>query len=164
MRVGIALGSNLGDRAAHLRAAIDAIRSFALPPVCVSRFYETSPVDCPPESPLFLNAAIEIGSDEPIEDLLHKLQAIEQSQARPALHERNAPRTIDLDILYADDLTLESPALTLPHPRLMSRLFVLRPLCDIAPDRRIPGHARTFREQAAELERTSPEICSVHAS
>lgn len=164
MRVGIALGSNLGDRAAHLRAAIEAIRAFALPPVHVSRFYETSPVDCPPDSPLFLNAAIEIGSDEPIEDLLRKLQAIEQSQARPALHERNAPRTIDLDILYADDLTMESPTLTLPHPRLMSRLFVLLPLCDIAPDRRIPGHAPTFREQAAELERTSPEICSVHAA
>lgn len=150
MRVGIALGSNLGDRAARLRAALEAIRAFADPPILVSRVYETAPVDCPPGSPAFLNAAIEIGFSGEIHDLLRRLQAIEQAQDRPAIHGRNTPRTVDLDILYADDLTLDTPALTVPHPRLMDRAFVLRPLCDIAPGRRLLGQTNTFSEQNAK--------------
>jgi 2-amino-4-hydroxy-6-hydroxymethyldihydropteridine diphosphokinase len=149
MRVGIALGSNLGDRAARLRAAVAAIRAFAEPPILVSRVYETAPVDCPPGSPAFLNAAIEISFFGEIHDLLHRLQSIEQAQDRPAVHGRNTPRTVDLDLLYADDLTLDTPNLTLPHPRLMDRSFVLRPLCDIAPNRRLPSQTNTFSEQNA---------------
>jgi 2-amino-4-hydroxy-6-hydroxymethyldihydropteridine diphosphokinase len=150
MRVGIALGSNLGDRAAQLRAAVAAIRKFAEPPILLSRVYETAPVDCPPGSPAFLNAAMEIGFSGDIHDLLHRLKAIEQAQDRPAVHGRNTPRTVDLDILYADDLTLDTPELTVPHPRLMDRAFVLRPLCDIAPTRRLPSHANTLSEQSSQ--------------
>lgn len=151
MRVGIALGSNLGDRAARLRAAVAAIRAFAEPPILLSHVYETAPVDCPPGSPAFLNAAMEIGFSGEIHDLLHRLQAIEQAQDRPAMHGRNTPRTVDLDILYADDLTLETPELTLPHPRLMERAFVLRPLCDFAPNRTLPGHVSSFATQLNQL-------------
>jgi len=151
MRVGIALGSNLGNRAAQLRAAVAAIRAFAEPPILLSHVYETAPVDCPPGSPAFLNAAMEIGFSGEIHDLLLRLQAIEQAQDRPAVHGRNSPRTVDLDILYADNLTLETPELTLPHPRLMERAFVLRPLCDFAPNRMLPGHAVTFIIQLNQL-------------
>jgi 2-amino-4-hydroxy-6-hydroxymethyldihydropteridine diphosphokinase len=151
MRVGIALGSNLGDRAEQLRAAVAAICSFAEPPILLSRVYETAPVDCPPGSPAFLNAAMELGFSGQIYDLLDRLQSIEQAQDRPATRGRNAPRTVDLDILYADDLILEAPRLTIPHPRLMARAFVLYPLCDIAPHRRLPGHAKSFEEQLREL-------------
>ena len=151
MRVGIALGSNLGDRAAQLRAAVAAIRAFAEPPILLSQVYETAPVDCPPGSPAFLNAAMEIGFSGEIHDLLLRLQAIEQAQDRPAVHGRNSPRTVDLDILYADDLTLETPELTLPHPRLMERAFVLRPLCDFAPNRMLPGRTATFASHLSKL-------------
>ncbi len=146
MRVGIALGSNLGDRVAHLQAAVTAIRKFAEPPVLISRVYETEPVDCPPDSPAFLNAAIEIGYSGDLRQLLTRLQGLEQASGRPILRSRNAPRALDLDILYADDLILDWPDLQLPHPRLMSRVFVLTPLADIVPNRKLPGAQITFSE------------------
>ena len=151
MRVGIALGSNLGDRVAHLRAAVTAIREFAEPPVLVSRIYETEPVDCPPDSPIFLNAAVEIGYSGEIMDLLQRLQTIEQAEGRQKLRGLNTPRTVDLDILYADDFVVNLPGLTLPHPRLMSRLFVLLPLNDIVPDRRLPNASLTFSENLKRM-------------
>ena len=152
MRVGIALGSNLGDRPAHLRAAVAAIRFFAQPPVRVSRVYETAPVDCPPGSPPFLNAAIEIGWSGDLMDLLERLQTIERSLGRPDVRSQNSPRTVDLDILYADDLTLHTPALTVPHPRLMDRLFVLLPLNDLIPNQEIPGCVNTPAERVKMLD------------
>jgi 2-amino-4-hydroxy-6-hydroxymethyldihydropteridine diphosphokinase len=155
MRVGIALGSNLGDRVGQLRAAVAAIRAFAEPPILLSHVYETAPVDCPPGSPAFLNAAMEIGFSGGIHDLLRHLQAIEQAQDRPAIHGRNTPRTVDLDILYANDLALETPELTLPHPRLMERVFVLRPLCDFAPNRTLPGQLTSFATQLNHLSDSS---------
>ncbi|MDD5201143.1 MAG: 2-amino-4-hydroxy-6-hydroxymethyldihydropteridine diphosphokinase [Terrimicrobiaceae bacterium] len=152
MRVGIALGSNLGDRIAHLRAAVTAIRAFAEAPILVSRVYETAPVNCPPGSPSFLNAAMEIGYLGELPDLLERLRSIEQANERPPDHGQNTPRTVDLDILYADDFISNEPRLTVPHPRLMDRLFVLLPLCDFAPDRRIPRCAETVSERARKLQ------------
>ncbi|HEY8901432.1 MAG TPA: 2-amino-4-hydroxy-6-hydroxymethyldihydropteridine diphosphokinase [Chthoniobacterales bacterium] len=151
MRAGIALGSNLGDRVAHLQAAVAAIRTFAEPPVLVSRIYETPPVDCPADSPMFLNAAIEIGFSGEPRDLLQRLQAIEQFHDRPANHGRNTPRTVDLDILYADDLELHEPDLELPHPRLMDRLFVLMPLGDIVPNRHFAKEGPSVAQQRDRL-------------
>lgn len=143
MRAGIALGSNLGDRHAALAAAIDAIREFATPPVLVSGFHETDPVDCPPGSPQFLNAAMEIGfQGEPLE-LLDRLQAIERAAGRPDHRPKNAPRAIDLDVLYCDDRILDHPRLILPHPLMTTRAFVLAPLAEIAPDRVLPGQSKT---------------------
>jgi 2-amino-4-hydroxy-6-hydroxymethyldihydropteridine diphosphokinase len=143
MRVGIALGSNLGDRAAELQAAVRAIREFTEPPVLLSRVYETAPVDCPAGSPSFLNAVIEVGWSADISSLLALLQGVEMTQGRPGVHARNAPRTVDLDILYADELILKTPTLELPHPRLKIRAFVLLPLADILPNQKIPGDVKT---------------------
>jgi len=151
MRVGIALGSNLGDRVAHLRSAAAAVRALGIPPILTSRVYETAPVDCPPDSPAFLNAAMEIGYSGDLRDLIRDLQAVELAHQRPTDHGRNTPRTVDLDILYADELILETPELTLPHPRLMERMFVLRPLCDFAPTRQLPGETETFTARLASL-------------
>jgi 2-amino-4-hydroxy-6-hydroxymethyldihydropteridine diphosphokinase len=148
MRAGIALGSNLGDRGSHLRSAIAAIREFAKPPILLSRVYETEPVDCPPGSPVFLNAAVEIDYAGDVYRLMEHLQAIERNLGRPIVRGRNTPRTVDLDLLYADDQTIESPSLILPHPGLLSRAFVLLPLCDIVPDRKLPGDSKTFSEHA----------------
>ncbi len=154
MRVGIALGSNLGDRAANLQAAVNAIRQFAGPPVRLSRVYETEPVDCPPDSPWFLNAVIEIGYRFSPESLLDQLQGIERMLHREPNPTRNAPRPIDLDILYFGGMTLNRANLQIPHPRLLERAFVLRPLAEIAPDLCLPGCSETI----AELAREVPEI------
>lgn len=151
MRAGIALGSNLGDRCANLESAIANIRQLAIPPVLVSKFHETVPVGCPPGSPSFLNAAMEIGfSGDPF-DLLDKLQEIERAHHRPDRRAINSPRTLDLDLLYCDDMVIEQPRLQLPHPRISQRRFVLEPLAEIVPDRKIPGCSHTIAEQLSEL-------------
>ena len=148
MRVGIALGSNLADRLENLRAArrhLFALHEDRGPFLC-SRIYETEPVDCPPGSPAFLNAAIELACTIPPLDLLKKLQRLEQILGRPANHAHHAPRTIDLDILYYDNLAFALPELTLPHPRIAERGFVLTPLTDVAPDRILPGQLKKISE------------------
>jgi 2-amino-4-hydroxy-6-hydroxymethyldihydropteridine diphosphokinase len=156
MRVGIALGSNLDDRLENLRAArrhLFALHEDRGPFLC-SRIYETDPVDCPPGSPAFLNAAIELACTLPPLDLLKKLQRLEQILGRPANHAHHAPRTIDLDILYYDNLAFALPELTLPHPRITERGFVLTPLADVAPERILPGQTQTI---AALLEKIAPK-------
>ena len=148
MRVGIALGSNLDDRLENLRAArrhLFALHEDRGPFLC-SRLYETEPVDCPPGSPAFLNAAIELACTLPPLDLLKKLQNIEQLLGRPANHAHHSPRTIDLDILYYDNLAFTLPELTLPHPRITERAFVLQPLADIAPTRILPGQTQPIAD------------------
>ncbi len=154
MRVGIALGSNLDDRLENLRAArrhLFALHEDRGPFLC-SRIYETDPVDCPPGSPAFLNAAIELACTLPSLDLLKKLQRLEQILGRPANHGHHAPRTIDLDILYYDNLAFTLSELTLPHPRIAERPFVLTPLADIASDRILPGQSKKI---SVLLEKTS---------
>ncbi len=139
-RVGISLGSNLGDRPAHLRAAVAALeRVRNSPHLLLSSVYETDPVDCPPGSGAFLNAVIEIETGYSPLDLLAHTQAIERELGRPSLHQRNAPRTVDLDLLYYDQVRLAEPDLTLPHPRMWERVFVLTPLAEIRPDLVPPG-------------------------
>jgi len=148
MRVGIALGSNLADRLENLRAArryLFDLHEDRGPFLC-SRIYETEPVDCPAGSPSFFNAAIELACTIPPLDLLEKLQRLEQILGRPANHAHHAPRTIDLDILYYDNLAFTLPELTLPHPRIAERGFVLTPLADIAPDRILPGQLKKISE------------------
>ena len=156
MRVGIALGSNLDDRLQNLRAA--RARLFALHedrgPFLCSRIFETDPVDCPPDSPPFLNAAIELACTRPPLDLLAELQRIEELLGRPRNHGFHTPRSIDLDILYYDNLAFTLPELTLPHPRITERPFVLQPLADIAPSRILPGQTQTI---AALLEKIPAE-------
>lgn len=134
-RIGISLGSNLGDRLAHLREAVDR-----LGPVregghlLRSPVYETEPVDCPPGSGSFYNAVVEIESSLAPLELLAFTQSIERELGRPEVRDRNAPRTIDLDLLYCDQLVLDEPDLVLPHPRMRQRAFVVLPLAAIRPD------------------------------
>ena len=143
LECGIALGSNDGDRAVHLRDAIAALRAHD-PDMEVSPVYETAPVDCPAGSGAFLNAvAILHWSGRP-EALLEFLRGIEGSLGRPALRERNSPRSIDLDILYAGEVVSNDARLTLPHPRLHLRRFVLQPLCDLRPNLVLPGFQKTI--------------------
>lgn len=147
MRVGVALGSNLGERLANLRNArrdIAALRG-VLPPMRASAIYETEPVGCEKGAAKFLNAAIEFGYAGKAHDLLQELAAIEKLLGRPASHARNVSRVIDLDLLYFGDLEIETTELQLPHPRVTEREFVLRPLADIMPDLVLPKQTESVR-------------------
>ncbi len=163
MRVGIALGSNLGDRLEHLRQA--RALALALPgastPAIDSRVYETEPVGSGPEAGPYLNAVIEIEyHGQPI-TLLDGLQGIEGTMGRPSKRPRNAPRTIDLDILYAGNLVLSNEEVVIPHPRLHLRRFVLAPLADIRPELILPGQEQSIGELLARL--NDPATVEVYA-
>jgi 2-amino-4-hydroxy-6-hydroxymethyldihydropteridine diphosphokinase len=147
-RVGIALGSNLGDRAAHLDAAVKALRYISTPgaPVLLAPVYETEPCCCPPGSPPFLNTVVEIEHPGDAPAFLDKLLAIETSLGRVRAANRNAPRVIDMDMLYMDGEILTTDRLALPHPGIAGRLFVLQPLADIRPEMVLPGQTMTVRE------------------
>lgn len=134
----IALGANLGDPVATIRAAFEALNE--LPEsrlLASSELYRTAPVGMT-EQPEFVNAAARIETTLAPEALLDALLAIEHRFGRIRA-ERNGPRTLDLDILLYDDLVIDTPRLTLPHPRLHLRAFVLYPLADLAPDLALPG-------------------------
>lgn len=165
-RTAIALGSNLGDRLAHLREARDRLRELATPgePFLQAPVYQTAPVDCPGDSPDFYNTVVELAFDRSPHDLLDATQAIEFHLGRRAATERNAPRVIDLDILYLGGSTENEGILELPHPRLTSRRFVLQPLADIRPDLVLPGDAATIAEHLAHLDNDEPELSLVQAS
>jgi 2-amino-4-hydroxy-6-hydroxymethyldihydropteridine diphosphokinase len=152
-RAGIALGSNLGDRLAHLRSAFSLLREISTPGAAVltAPVYQTEPLLCPPGSPDFLNTVIEIGFDGNPLELLEKTRAIEKRLGRAPAAERNAPRVIDLDILYLGEETLTGDPLELPHPRIGERRFVLQPLADIRPDLVLPGQQGTVAQLLADL-------------
>ena len=150
---GIALGSNLGDRLAHLVQGRNLLLSLheAPAPAALSRVYQTEPVDCPPGSAPFLNAVVEIHTSLTPENLLRQLTRLESALGRPATRGRNAPRALDLDILYCGELIVETPSLVLPHPRLTARRFVLQPLADVRPDFVLPGEKHHVRQLLATL-------------
>ena len=153
MRTGIALGSNIEPRFAHLRAArrrIDFLHAGPDPVLC-SKVYETSPVECPPGSPFFLNAVLELFIREEPYEIFKKLQSIEQALGRRPSATRNSPRVIDIDLLYCGNIVIATPGLTLPHPRIANRLFVLRPLADIRPELILPTFSRTVEDLLREL-------------
>jgi len=161
MRIGVALGSNLGDRLANLRAARKAIADLtgAKGSVLESPVYETEPVGCEPGAGKFLNAVLEIEYNGDPTDLLQKLIRIEESLGRDRNHARNVSRKIDIDLLYADDLSVENERLQLPHPRLHQRKFVLQPLADIQPDLTLPNQTKTVRELLAQIGDSTKVIC-----
>lgn len=152
-RAGIALGSNLGDRMSHLRAALEALRKIATPsePALAAPVYQTEPCLCPPGSPDFLNTVVEIGFDGGPLELLAQTREIEKQLGRTRGAERNTPRTIDIDLLYLGDEVLEEAELTLPHPRIGERRFVLQPLSDIRPELVLPGKTRVVADLLKEL-------------
>jgi 2-amino-4-hydroxy-6-hydroxymethyldihydropteridine diphosphokinase len=157
-RAGIALGSNLGDRAALLRHAVLLLHEIAVPgqPVLEAPVYRTSPLACPAGSPEFYNTVVEIAwSGMPLE-LLHETRRIEHQLGRERGCDRNAPRTIDLDLLYCGDLVTSSIELELPHPRLSQRRFVLQPLADIRPDLVLPGISQCIHQLLDALATDEP--------
>lgn len=141
MRAFVAAGSNLGDRWANLGLAARALA--AAPRVAVvraSHVWETAPLG--PPQPRYLNAVLELDTLLPPRALLAALQEVE-AQARRQRGLRWGPRTLDLDLLLHGDQVLAEPGLTLPHPGLARRRFVLEPLCELAPDLVVPGDGRT---------------------
>jgi len=138
----VALGSNLGDRQSHLDFAISRLTSLAH--LRVSRYYETEPVGAPGPQPLFLNAAAVGETSASATELLAALMAIEQERGRERPFQ-NAARTLDLDLILFGDVVMETPALTLPHPRFRARRFVLEPLAEIAPELVDPVTGSTVR-------------------
>jgi 2-amino-4-hydroxy-6-hydroxymethyldihydropteridine diphosphokinase len=153
MEAGLSLGSNQGDRAAHLRAAVR--RLAALPGVRVlgkSRFYETEPVEVPAafRGLLFLNAVLVIEWPGTLHALWAATKAVEDEAGRVRTV-RNGPRTLDVDILYADGVAINEPALTVPHPRWSERRFVVEPLAELRPDLVPPGSAVSVRQALEQL-------------
>ncbi len=145
MRAYIGLGSNLGDRAAALDAAIEAIA--ATPGIAVtatSRVRDTEPVGVAGQ-PRFLNAVLEIETRLAPATLLARLLEIEAKLGRVRA-ERWGPRIIDLDLLLYGTRSIDSDRLTVPHPRLAERLFVLEPLAELCPNVRVPGTGRTVSQ------------------
>jgi 2-amino-4-hydroxy-6-hydroxymethyldihydropteridine diphosphokinase len=138
-RAVLALGSNLGERMASLQGAVDSLAD--TPDVwvtAVSSVYETEPVDSPAEAKQFLNAVVLIDTTLPAATLLDRALAIEDAFDRVRPAERNAPRTLDVDLIVVGDRRSDDDFLKLPHPRARERAFVLKPWHDLEPDAVLP--------------------------
>lgn len=139
-RAVMALGSNLGDRMGALQGAVDTIAD--TPDVwvtSVSPVYETRPVDSPEDAGLFLNAVLLLDTTLAAHRLLDRALAVEDAYDRERSEVRNAPRTLDVDIIVVGDRRADDEHLQLPHPRAHERAFVLQPWHDVEPDAEIPG-------------------------
>jgi len=145
----VALGSNLGDRHAHLQAGVDGMAAAGITVVAVSSVWETEPVGTTaPE--WFLNAVVRIETDHPPGSVLEILERIERRRGRTRA-EINEPRTLDLDLLLLGDLRVSEPDLTIPHPRMWTRAFVLAPLAEVGPELVHPATGRSPAEELAAL-------------
>ncbi len=131
-RAFVGLGSNLGDRRAHLHAAVDGLRAGG-DVVAVSPLYETEPVGGPAGQGPYLNVVVELFTEDTPRELLERCRALEAAAGRVRA-ERWGPRTLDADVLLVEGAAVDEPDLTVPHPRLWGRRFVVQPLADLAPD------------------------------
>jgi 2-amino-4-hydroxy-6-hydroxymethyldihydropteridine diphosphokinase len=147
----VALGSNLGDRHAHLDYAVSRLRA-TLDHLNISRYYETEPVGGPGHQPLFLNAAAVGETTRSAREVLTALLDIERERGRTRPFV-NAPRTLDLDLILFGDAVIDEPGLVVPHPRFRERRFVLEPLAEISPELVDPVTGLTVRELLKRLER-----------
>jgi 2-amino-4-hydroxy-6-hydroxymethyldihydropteridine diphosphokinase len=149
----IALGSNLGDSRQTVLRAMERLQEFSDEPLRKSSLLETTPVDCPPGSPNFVNAIVGLipRRDETPESLLVKLQKLEAEFGRTPKKILNEARPLDLDIIAFGNEVRTTPQLTLPHPRAHLRQFVLQPLAEIAPDLILPGQGRPVSELLQQL-------------
>ena len=143
----LSLGSNLGERAANLRAAISALPAANLNVRKVSSFYETEPVDYL-DQPWFLNCAVEGETESLPIELLHSLREIETRLGSKKAF-RKGPRILDIDILLFGDQSVNTPELQIPHPRMLARKFVLAPLAEIAPQLQHPSWPATASDLLA---------------
>jgi 2-amino-4-hydroxy-6-hydroxymethyldihydropteridine diphosphokinase len=143
MRTGyLGLGSNVGDRAGHLRAAVATLPERGVEVEAVSSAYETEPVGEVLDQPDFLNAAIRIRTALEPEALLEVCKAAEVEQGRMLAASRHSPRPLDVDLLLLGNLELSTERLTLPHPEVTSRRFVLAPLLELDPELALPNGQR----------------------
>lgn len=148
-RAYVGLGANLGDREGALRAALAALEATeGIDVAAVSTFRETDPVDYL-DQPRFLNAVAALDTTLAPRELLDALLEVERSLGRTRDGPRFGPRTIDLDLLLYGDESLDEPGLTVPHPRLHERAFVLEPLAELDPGLVVPGHGslETLRQK-----------------
>ena len=142
----IALGANLGDARATVARAVRDLRVLPQTRVqAVSRLYRTAPHEA--SGPDFINAVVKVMTDLTAPALLQALQSLEQAAGRERPY-RHAPRTLDLDLLFYGDARIDSPALTVPHPRWRERAFVLHPLADVAPERVSAADLLAVQDQA----------------
>jgi 2-amino-4-hydroxy-6-hydroxymethyldihydropteridine diphosphokinase len=164
----VALGSNLGKSASIIRRAINRLQEFSVQPISKSSLWQTSPVNCPADSPKFVNAVVGFAprQGQTPETLLEKLKELEKEFGRSPKTVFNEPRPLDLDLITFGNETRNLPELILPHPRAHEREFVLRPLSEIAPGLILPGQGKTVAElldelpkqETVELLTTVPEI------
>jgi 2-amino-4-hydroxy-6-hydroxymethyldihydropteridine diphosphokinase len=154
----IAFGSNLGDSRRIILDAIARLQKFSSSPILKSSLWQTSPVNCPPNSPRFVNAIVGLipKENETPESLLEKLRGLEKEFGRAPKMILNEPRPLDLDLIAFGNEIRNSPELILPHPRAHLRKFVLQPLSEIAPGLILPGQGKTVLQLLAEI--SSDEI------
>jgi 2-amino-4-hydroxy-6-hydroxymethyldihydropteridine diphosphokinase len=145
----ISIGSNIGDREENCRKAIKLLKEKGIAVKKQSRMYETEPWGIK-DQPKFINMAIEVETDKKPEELLRILKEIEKEIGRTETV-KWGPRVIDLDIIFYDDLILKSQDLEIPHPLLHEREFVLKPLCEIAPEKKHPVTGKTVKEMLENL-------------
>jgi 2-amino-4-hydroxy-6-hydroxymethyldihydropteridine diphosphokinase len=134
----LGLGSNVGDRRAHLQAAVDALPRVGVRVVASSSVYDTEPVGEVLDQPEFLNAVIRVETELEPEALLDACKAVERELGRQAGGVRHGPRPIDVDVLLLGDVSYESERLRLPHAEVTSRRFVMVPLLEVTPDVALP--------------------------
>lgn len=149
----ISLGSNMGESADILRRAMERLAELSPQPLLRSSLWQTTPVDCPPGSPPFVNAVVGMipRRGETPESLLARMQQLEREFGRQPKTVLNEPRPLDLDLICFGAEQRASAELTLPHPRAHERRFVLAPLSEIAPDLTLPGHSCNVSQLLAGL-------------
>ncbi|HEX3798713.1 MAG TPA: 2-amino-4-hydroxy-6-hydroxymethyldihydropteridine diphosphokinase [Verrucomicrobiae bacterium] len=149
----VALGSNLGDSRQILKGAVGHLQNLSTRSLLQSSWWQTTPVDCPPDSSPFLNAVIGLQPllGETPESLLIKLQKLEKGFGRQPKKVMNEARPLDLDLIAWGDEVRNSASLILPHPRARDRRFVLEPLSEIAPSLILPGETKTVAQLLATL-------------
>jgi 2-amino-4-hydroxy-6-hydroxymethyldihydropteridine diphosphokinase len=154
----VAIGSNLGDSAAQVKAAMDRLEPLSHGPLLRSSLWSSTPVDCPPDSPMFVNAVVGLApqAGETAETLLARLQDLEKTFGRRPKKVLNEPRPLDLDLIAFGTETRATKSLILPHPRAHLRRFVLQPLSEIAPDLVLPGQTKTVARLLGELTSDNP--------
>jgi 2-amino-4-hydroxy-6-hydroxymethyldihydropteridine diphosphokinase len=149
----VALGSNMGDSESILLRAMERLAQFSTRPMSTSSLWHTTPVNCPPGSPHFVNAVVGLSprAEETAGSFLAKLLQLEKDFGRKPRLVQNEPRRLDLDLISFGREFRSTKELTLPHPRACERRFVLQPLAEIAPDLILPGQTSTVAKLLAEL-------------